>query len=769
MNNILTDIFLPAEVKMRNGRATLMVENQAVPPMAFASTPRQNSDFARRWSALGFNLHFINCESGWADPESHLAMIEEGKTILESNPSAILMVRVHCEPPPEWVDKHPEELLTDETGETNLFFGGKSLLYGKRAVCPLSDAYVEQSGLHLEALLETLADSPIAHRVCGFFLLGKPHEWYISTAFDGERTALGFSKAFKLRYGQWLQSKYGTEEALREAWKNSTATFTNPQIPPLSGRIFAPCRIPSHSVPELTEQVMRYVNVGLSPHERLHFKGDWGSFANPAMRRCELDFYEAWSAGMCMSMERLAKVIKLKTGGSVVVGGVGGQFTSTYYHHSGTSAPENLIESKYLDFICAVSAYEDRVPGGAPTFRGPTDSFAFNGKLWFNECDTRTCYSQPRNQRIMFGGGHTPEESVNILKRDFAHILCEDVQAWWYDFAAGEASYYDHDAVREVFQKQQKIAADAYNNNPGKISEIAIVYHQDSIWSCDPETLRDILWLNKVFEIPRTGAPCDHIMLSDLQVKTLPRYKLYVFANCFCLDNSERELIDRTLTVSGATAVWLYAPGILRPDGDKNIDIANTEALTGFKLDVGKHAMEGTFRISSPGSEKTAGISPQADLGRYNRPLMNGFGWQEGRIKNVPPSLLDPPVFVTDPDAVELGRFVNNGQTAWAMKENGNFTSIYLGVKVLNSCVLRALARLAGVHVYSDSDDVFFASKHYLAIHASEEGQKYLYLPCERCNLREVYTDQTFRADSTGTVTLNMQFGQTMMFKMERV
>jgi hypothetical protein len=80
---------------------------------------------------------------------------------------------------------------------------------------------------------------------------------------------------------------------------------------------------------------------------------------------------------------------------------------------------------------------------------------------------------------------------------------------------------------------------------------------------------------------------------------------------------------------------------------------------------------------------------------------------------------LGPSFEVDDPDATVLGIVVTGDgrcEPGTAIKEMGDWQSLYVGAPNLPSHVLRAVARYVGVHIYSEHDDVFYANRSFVRI-----------------------------------------------------
>lgn len=71
--------------------------------------------------------------------------------------------------------------------------------------------------------------------------------------------------------------------------------------------------------------------------------------------------------------------------------------------------------------------------------------------------------------------------------------------------------------------------------------------------------------------------------------------------------------------------------------------------------------------------------------------------------------------------------------------------------------------RSAGCHIYMDSDDVLYAGKNFICIHASTDGEKKIKLP-KSCSLYELYEKRYYSHDSSDAV-FNMACGETLTFE----
>jgi len=86
-------------------------------------------------------------------------------------------------------------------------------------------------------------------------------------------------------------------------------------------------------------------------------------------------------------------------------------------------------------------------------------------------------------------------------------------------------------------------------------------------------------------------------------------------------------------------------------------------------------------------------------------------------------------ISVEDDAAVALGTLEGRAEVVLAMKSLPGWTSVYTLNPVLPASFLRALARDAGVHVYSDHDDTLYASRSFLTLAANLAGPRRIRLP----------------------------------------
>ena len=158
----------------------------------------------------------------------------------------------------------------------------------------------------------------------------------------------------------------------------------------------------------------------------------------------------------------------------------------------------------------------------------------------------------------------------------------------------------------------------------------------------------------------KTGASVGYYSLQDFIIGVVPQCKAYIFANSFRLSDEQIDAIRARLDRERATAIWIYTPGFIGPDGP---DVNRVNRLTGMQLAIknGKSGSEGTG-------------------------LLQGERWSSRKFT------LIPRLIVSDPKAEILGHYQDDQNVSAARIKTGNHQSIFLGEMGNTWSVLSRLA-----------------------------------------------------------------------------
>jgi len=388
-------------------------------------------------------------------------------------------------------------------------------------------------------------------------------------------------------------------------------------------------------------------------------------------------------------------------------GGTQSQYSTT--QRCGHLGLSKVLRSPYTDFIVSPHSYGFRGIGGHGCAMPPPESMRIHGKLYLFEEDTRT-YLNPADGG--YGRTATPHETMAVLQRNFAETLMRGQGIWW----LGNSPPHSHidpervPAFRSMLKQFGKIGTFGLHTDRTPASQIAVFIDDESFFY---ETVRNDMDLPLIFQqrlwgLPRIGAPTDYYLLQDLLEDRLPPYRLYIFLNVFRLDDTRRRALKQVVRRDGRVALWIHAPGYLREDPS----CKHMTDLTGFRFGMGENPWGPMMQVTDfthPITEK----------------LPHDLMWGTN-------NLLGPVFHLEDPDARVLGEVVYSQGCCvpgMGVKTFEDWTSVYVSAPKLPAPLLRGLARFSGVHLYSEEGDVLYATPQLLSVHTVAGGERTFELP----------------------------------------
>jgi hypothetical protein len=88
------------------------------------------------------------------------------------------------------------------------------------------------------------------------------------------------------------------------------------------------------------------------------------------------------------------------------------------------------------------------------------------------------------------------------------------------------------------------------------------------------------------------------------------------------------------------------------------------------------------------------------------------------------------PVFYASKDSGEVvGKLTHNDLPGLVVKRFDNWTSVYSAAPCVPAEILRKLADMAGVNLYTGLGDVVYANKSYLSLTVNDGGKRTIHLP----------------------------------------
>ncbi len=760
-----------AEIKSVNGQPTIVIDGKPYPPMAM-TTRICKPEYLKALGESGIKIYFLMTNTDWLRPgrdwqdETGAARHEpsgmekfqaDARMLLQNVPDAYIIVRIGLHPPADWVESHLDDVMQYQDGSHRRAILAsevhRDVLPGMYSLC--SEAWRKDGQKALEDFCDKVDALPFADRVIGYFLAaGGTSEWYPVNSLEDWENGLyaDCSPAFRKEYSRILRDKYQTEDALRKAWNDPSATFDNLPIPPLEQRRYL------HIDDKILDALLHYESadriLGKSIDMNPAGQGNIGVFLNANQNPSVADFYHAWHRGTANTIIHFAKALKKRYRGKLTGAFYGSYGCTDFYNSSTAEATLPILDSGYLDFLAAPGVYNNREPGGYVAQREMQDSFRLRNQIFVVEEDSRTHLENDFYRDAM--GLYSIQDSLDTLKRDFARNLCEEIFAWWFD-QHQEGGRYQHPEIYRLFQRQQEVAQASLRFPREKHNEIALIYDQESVHYVSIAT--DCLMLDyyRTSDLARIGAPVDYYFHDDMQRPDMPDYKMYVMLNVFCLNDGEREAIHRKAARNGATVVWLYAPGFINPDRPVKMDNGYITELTGFQVGRLDETTSPRFRICEGHPALKYG-DPYRRYGYIDRDIHSNV-WLGSVIT---PPFANPCFYIDDPEAEVLGRYLINGKAAFAMKSYRGFTSVYCAAQILRSELLASLAEYSGCHLFLHQDDCLYANENFVTVHAKDTGRKTIFFK-QPCSPYEVY-EKRFYGRHVTRIEVEMRLGETKMF-----
>lgn len=632
----------------------------------------------------------------------------EIERVLARNPNALLIPRISVGTPDWWLQEHPDAVMVYQKMENGKWIDTREVvcMAGREMPSMASEEWVKAAAEALRKLVQHLEDK-FGDHIIGYHPCGQnTGEWFYYDSWEGKLNC--FEPVFEKAFRKWLRGEYKNEKELRKAWAIPDISFDSVTLPTIEERLNA----------------------------------SFGFFRDPKKERKVIDFHKFQNIVMASALEEFARVIKEATGGRKLVVYFYGyifELGAMPYgvQQSGHLAFRKLLDSPYIDIFVSPISYGDRGAGGIGAFMTAVDSLPLHNKLWLNEDDHRThIYNKEREDEykdhFIYGGSNTPNETYWVHQRNFAHIFTRRMGCWWFDlFASG---WLDEEGIWENLGKLKKIYDSHLTAKASFKPQIAVIVDEKSnfyLRQAYPPINAPLLYYIRQ-ALYRLGAPVGFYYLDDLTMGKVPKSKLYIFLNCFALTEKERSAIKDHC--KGGTCVYFYANGLIK---DTSVDANNMGELMGVKMKMEKESVKGQIEIVT-GNSLTSGVGD--------------FG--------VDTEL--SPIFYPEGEIEVLGRYKDSGLPAIWRKRLNAYDVYYIGTLNATSALLRNIAKQAGVHIYSEMDDVVEACDSFLCISARGEGERVIKLE-KRATVEDALSHEVLGRD-IDKFKLRMKDGETRLF-----
>ena len=366
--------------------------------------------------------------------------------------------------------------------------------------------------------------------------------------------------------------------------------------------------------------------------------------------------------------------------------------------------------------------------------------------------DTRTYLG---NDSI--GIARDDREFEAITWRNLAASFTRGFNSYLMEFGG---SWFASESIQKVYSRQAEVIEESLNRQHEDVPGIAMILDDAAVL----ETNGSGNFMNEAVKwewkmgLPRCGVPHRKYLFEDLSLDNFPEHRVFYFPNLFFVDDEKFELLREKVFRNGNVVVWGPGSGI---SDRETIGTSAAEKLTGFSFDIFPTNSPRRVLITHNGHSVTQGLDEATIIGS---PLAYG------------------PVIVPN-DGTQLGLAWTKGgytQSGMAIKEygkgakgngrsgirgDGDYASVFTIAAPLNANLWRNLARYAGAHVYTESNDILLADKSIVALHSVYSGEKLIKLPT-RSRVRDLISGKII-SNSTQQITFEVDAPETRIFLLE--
>ena len=373
--------------------------------------------------------------------------------------------------------------------------------------------------------------------------------------------------------------------------------------------------------------------------------------------------------------------------------------------NDGSLGYEKVFLSPDIDMISSPSAYGYRKPQDPSAFMLTQSTLDAHNKLYFLEFDHRThlapsvvnepSYGEQKNQTMLKIPGSDAKskdetETLNIMYRDFVLCNANMTALWWFDMFDG---WFRSDGMMSAVKNMLEISDDLGENETERVSEIAVFAEGESLYRVRKKSnIATVCLANIRRTLAECGASYDIYSISDIFLPKMQKYKLYIFVDQYDMPDEVKKHISENIKKQGKTVLWLYAPDFANKG---NLSIDNISKTIGFKVK----------------SSKTP----------YGKMVLNGETF------SFP---IPAPYFAVDDDSTTVLSRFEDGSVAAAYKTIDGVTSVYVATCNLPSELLRTIAKLANVFVYSEDNKVYvYPNSQVVGVYNATENDALIHLP----------------------------------------
>ena len=757
-NTALAQKKLPdVEVKMFNGRPTVFIDGK--PDALPGYSPGSTKEYYDKYMHL-FYKHKMGVYPIWIDrlssdynstrwwigetvsekplveqPSSVFTLDDQARHILAGDPEAYIIIRFYTRAPKSWAEKHPNEFTINEEGKAQ---DTPSLA---------SDAFWEKAAAFGAALVKYCEAQPWGNRVIGYntHYLEEGSHMPVADGWLYDHNPIMVQK-----YRDYLRKKYVTVQKLRAAYGDSTLSFESADVPKdklrgtvpeVSGLLYwqnAKDNQPLRDYLELTRDLfhLRFSQCGEAMEKAANRKV---LVLHDALKQVML----GWNLKGFFGYPSFGEKVSWSLAYPEFMAG------------SGHMDVANLISTAPgLSGILTPHDYQARGIGGVYEPEGAADTAVLRGKYFWAEMDTRS-----GNKDI--GTARNYQEWAAITWRNFAAGWTRGFNSYWmYGFFI--ADWFGDKPVQDVIQRQVEVIRESLAWKHETMPGIAMILDDSAVLETNGagNFFNDAIMWEEKMGIARCGVPHNIYLFEDLALDNFPEHRVFYFPNLFRVDDQRLELLKKKVFRDGNIVIW--GPGSGISDG-KVIGIASAAKLTGFQFEMLPANAPRRILISNFEHPVTRNLDADTVIGGplpYGPVMMPtdgtelGLAWAKGGNNYIGMAIK------------EFGKGAAGKYKGKESLRTGDYAAIFTTAVPLPANLWRNIARYAGAHVYTESNDVFMADNSVVALHSLKSEKKKISLP-GKYRVKDLISGKEY-AKNTSEIVFDLKAPETRVFLLEK-
>ena len=407
------------------------------------------------------------------------------------------------------------------------------------------------------------------------------------------------------------------------------------------------------------------------------------------------------------------------------------------------------------DGLMTPADYQARGLGGVYEPEGIADSTVLRGMFFTAQMDARF------KKGYDIGAAENIHEAEALMWRNFATTVTRGFNSHiCWGFSVDDWFYCE--PMKKMIRAQNRMMAQALDWLHETVPGIALILDDAAVMETNGNGNyynEAIMWEWKM-GMARCGVPFRIYLFEDLELDHFPQHRVFYFPNLFRVDRSRRKVLEKKVFRDGNIVVWGPGSGI---SNGTSISTASASRLTGFKFEemmnvnAPRRTLISNFDhpITRDLDEATiiGGPLPFGPIMYPKDGLQLGLAWAKGGMNHNGLSFKD------------FGNGAAESPTGIAKRGEGDYAALFTSAVQIPADLWRGIARHAGAHIYSETNDILMADSSVVAIHSLKSGKKTIALPGKH-RVTEI-TRGKLKLNSSSKITFELKAPATRVFHIE--